>query len=125
MPAVRAYMVLAALGEHGELLASTPTPDESSTPSPAATIEAWVATEHENAALVAAAGAVADVGRRPSVGGVARRRRRRRRPGADEVDAAAAPDAPRPTPSRTGARRTRAKTIAPRPSASTPSGSTS
>jgi two-component system chemotaxis sensor kinase CheA len=60
MPAVRAYQVLAALGEHGRVLRSVP-PESGLDDFAGKTIEAWVETEHEPEALAAAASGVADV----------------------------------------------------------------
>jgi two-component system, chemotaxis family, sensor kinase CheA len=60
MPAVRAYMVLAALAEMGETLACRPGPDdvEAFTGSE---IDAWLVASRDDAELAAAAGAVPDV----------------------------------------------------------------
>jgi two-component system chemotaxis sensor kinase CheA len=60
MAAVRAYMVLSTLGELGELLESTP-PEDAVDSFAGPDIEAWLATDAETAAIVAAAGAVPDV----------------------------------------------------------------
>jgi len=60
MPSVRAYMVLAALAEHGDLLSSTPR-EESIEVFDGRVIEAWVASEHEEAALERTLGGVVDV----------------------------------------------------------------
>jgi two-component system chemotaxis sensor kinase CheA len=60
MPAVRAYQVLAALGEHGRVLRSVP-PESALDDFAGTAIEAWVETEHEPDALVASASGVADV----------------------------------------------------------------
>jgi len=60
MPAVRAFQVLAALGEHGRIVRSVP-PEDALDDFGGSLIEAWVETEHEGDALIAAAGAVADV----------------------------------------------------------------
>jgi two-component system chemotaxis sensor kinase CheA len=60
MAAVRAYMVLSTLGELGELLETTP-PVEAVDAFAGPDIEAWVATDAETSAIVAAAGAVPDV----------------------------------------------------------------
>jgi two-component system, chemotaxis family, sensor kinase CheA len=60
MPAVRAYMVLSAVADHGEMVWSTPTADEVDTFAGSA-VDAWVATEHEPATLEAAVRAVPDV----------------------------------------------------------------
>jgi two-component system chemotaxis sensor kinase CheA len=47
MPAVRAHMVLAALGDHGEVLASAPTPDAVEQ-FQGHQIDAWIASDHED-----------------------------------------------------------------------------
>jgi two-component system, chemotaxis family, sensor kinase CheA len=60
MPSVRAYMTLAAVADHGETIWSSPTPDEVDAFSGSA-VEAWVATEHDAAAIQAALRAVPDV----------------------------------------------------------------
>jgi two-component system, chemotaxis family, sensor kinase CheA len=60
MPAVRAHMVFAALGEHGELLASAPPVDDVEQFS-GQRVEAWIASEHEEETVAATAGAVSDV----------------------------------------------------------------
>ncbi len=60
MPAVRAYMTLAALADHGETIWSSPTPDEVDAFSGAA-VEAWVATEHDAATIEAAVRAVPEI----------------------------------------------------------------
>jgi two-component system chemotaxis sensor kinase CheA len=60
MPSVRAFMVLAALGDHGELLGSSPA-EEGIEGFDGRAIEAWVATEHEDDAVLTAVRAVADV----------------------------------------------------------------
>jgi two-component system chemotaxis sensor kinase CheA len=60
MPAVRAFQVLAALGEHGRVLRSTPAEDALDDFS-GSVVEAWVETELEAEALVAAVVAVPDV----------------------------------------------------------------
>jgi two-component system, chemotaxis family, sensor kinase CheA len=60
MPSVRAYMVLAALGDHGEIVASLPTQDAVEE-FENLRIEAWVATDHESEALAKAAADVPDV----------------------------------------------------------------
>jgi two-component system, chemotaxis family, sensor kinase CheA len=60
MPSVRAFMVLAALGDHGDLLGSSPA--EAGIESFAGgSVEAWVATDHEDDAVLATVSAVADV----------------------------------------------------------------
>jgi two-component system chemotaxis sensor kinase CheA len=60
MAAVRAYMVLSTLGEMGELLDSTP-PVESVDSFAGPDIEAWLATDADTSAIVAAASVVPDV----------------------------------------------------------------
>jgi two-component system, chemotaxis family, sensor kinase CheA len=60
MPSVRAYMVLAALGELGEMVACSPAPDD--VESFAGTqVDAWIVTELEESRLSATAGAVPEV----------------------------------------------------------------
>jgi two-component system, chemotaxis family, sensor kinase CheA len=60
MPSVRAYMVLAALGELGETIACSPAPED--VESFAGTqIDAWIVTDAEERVLSSAAGAVPDV----------------------------------------------------------------
>lgn len=60
MPAVRAFQVLTALGDHGPVLGSQPPLDDVDA-FDGRVIEAWVATEHEDAAVIAAAETVSDV----------------------------------------------------------------
>jgi two-component system chemotaxis sensor kinase CheA len=60
MASVRAYMVLAALGELGETIACSPSPDDVETFA-GAHIDAWLVTDAEESALSAAAGAVPEV----------------------------------------------------------------
>ena len=60
MPAVRAHMVLAALNDHGEALGSIPAPDVIDN-FQGHVIEAWIASEHEESAVAAAATRVSDV----------------------------------------------------------------
>jgi two-component system, chemotaxis family, sensor kinase CheA len=60
MPAVRAYMVLAALAELGETLACRPTPDEVDAFT-GREIAAWLVSDRGDAELAEAAGAVAEV----------------------------------------------------------------
>ncbi|PTL59161.1 chemotaxis protein CheA [Paraconexibacter algicola] len=60
MPAVRAFMVLAAIAEHGEVVSSSPTPDEVDDFA-GRTIEATVVCGAEDDALVAACRSVEDV----------------------------------------------------------------
>jgi two-component system chemotaxis sensor kinase CheA len=60
MPAVRAFQVMAALGEHGRIVHAVP--DEEALDDFGGTvIEAWVETDHEPEALIAAASSVADI----------------------------------------------------------------
>ena len=124
MPAVRAYMVLAALAEHGESLACRPAPRTTSSGFDGREIDAWLVSDRADAELIAARHApspdVADVdgASRPS-----RRRRRGRggrgaRPRREPAAAPAAAAGRRPRPPPRQAR-------PPRPSASTPSASTS
>jgi two-component system chemotaxis sensor kinase CheA len=61
MPSVRAYMVLAALGDHGELVGSVPTA-EAVDSFEGAVIEAWLATDHEHDAISKTVLGVPDVG---------------------------------------------------------------
>ena len=60
MPAVRAYMVLAALGDHGEVLGSAPTEDDLDAFAGTA-VEAWIATDYEDELVTTAVADVADV----------------------------------------------------------------
>ncbi len=60
MPSVRAFMVLETLGEHGEVLASAPS-EAGLDGYDGRDIEAWLASEHEEAAITAAVLAVPDV----------------------------------------------------------------
>jgi two-component system chemotaxis sensor kinase CheA len=60
MPAVRAYMVLSALAEKGELVSSAPT-QEKVEAFDGREVHAWLATEEAEEALMAFAGAVPDV----------------------------------------------------------------
>ena len=60
MPAVRAYMTLAAVADHGEVVHSTPGSDEVDT-FDGRRIEAWVLTEHDVATVDAAVRAVPDI----------------------------------------------------------------
>jgi two-component system chemotaxis sensor kinase CheA len=60
MPSVRAYMALAALAEHGELVGSVPHHDDVET-FDGSVVEAWIATEHEDDAVLASVSRVADV----------------------------------------------------------------
>ena len=52
MPAVRAHMVLAALTDHGEVLASAPAPDAVEH-FQGREIEAWIASDHEDETIAA------------------------------------------------------------------------
>jgi two-component system chemotaxis sensor kinase CheA len=60
MPAVRAYMALTAVADHGETIWSSPTSDEVDGFSGTA-IEAWLATEHDPATVEAAVRGVPDI----------------------------------------------------------------
>ncbi len=60
MPAVRAHMAFAAMGEHGELVGSAPPVDEIEQFS-GQRIEAWLASEHEVEAVHATVCGVSDV----------------------------------------------------------------
>lgn len=60
MPAVRAFQVLTALGDHGPVLGSQPPMDDVDA-FDGRVIEAWIATEHEDATVIATAAAVSDV----------------------------------------------------------------
>ena len=60
MPAVRAYMVIAALRDHGDVLVSSPT-DEAVESFDGRTIEAWLASDRDRATIEAAAAGVPDV----------------------------------------------------------------
>ncbi len=60
MPSVRALMVLTAVADHGEVLASLPAEDAIDG-FDARTIEIWLASDHEDKAVETAAGAVPDV----------------------------------------------------------------
>jgi two-component system chemotaxis sensor kinase CheA len=60
MPAVRAHMVLVALADHGEILASSPPPDGVEQ-FQGSQIDAWVASDHENETIDANVGAVSEV----------------------------------------------------------------
>ncbi|MHB1837737.1 MAG: Hpt domain-containing protein, partial [Solirubrobacteraceae bacterium] len=60
MPAVRAHMVFAALGDHGEVIGGVPAIDEVEQFT-GQRIEAWVATEHEEEVVAATVGALSDV----------------------------------------------------------------
>ncbi|HTU29368.1 MAG TPA: chemotaxis protein CheA [Solirubrobacteraceae bacterium] len=60
MPSVRAHMVLAALGEHGETLGSAPTPDGVEQ-FDGNLIEAWLACEHELEVVTRTVAGISDV----------------------------------------------------------------
>jgi two-component system chemotaxis sensor kinase CheA len=60
MPSVRAFMALAALADHGEVLASLPA-QESVDGFDGRTIEVWAASDHEDDLVLAAARGVPDV----------------------------------------------------------------
>jgi two-component system chemotaxis sensor kinase CheA len=60
MPAVRAFQVIAALGERGRVVQSLPSEGDLDA-FDGATIEVWVETDHEAAAVAEAAKSVADV----------------------------------------------------------------
>ncbi|MEV4421614.1 chemotaxis protein CheA [Patulibacter sp. NPDC049589] len=60
MRAVRAFQVLDALGDHGPILGSQPSVDDVDA-FDGRVIEAWVATDHEDDAVIAAAENVSDV----------------------------------------------------------------
>ncbi len=60
MPAVRAHMVLAALGQHGDMLGSAPTPDGVEQ-FDGDLIEGWVACEHEQEVVSATVAGISDV----------------------------------------------------------------
>jgi len=89
MPAVRAYMTLAAVADHGEVVHSTPGSDEVDT-FDGRRIEAWVLTEHDIATVDAAVRAVPDI-EAVAVTAAA--------PAADSAEAAA-PEAPEAAPAR-------------------------
>jgi two-component system, chemotaxis family, sensor kinase CheA len=60
MPAVRAHMVLAALSDHGDVLGSMPAPEGLEQFS-GREIDAWIASDHEDATIVQNVGAVSEV----------------------------------------------------------------
>jgi len=60
MPAVRAHMVLAALTDHGEILASSPPPDAVEQ-FQGREIDAWVASDHEDETIAANVRGVSEV----------------------------------------------------------------
>ena len=60
MPAVRAHMVIAALSDHGEVLESLPAPDGLEQ-FQGHEINAWIASDHEDEAIVANLGTISEV----------------------------------------------------------------
>jgi two-component system chemotaxis sensor kinase CheA len=60
MPAVRAHMVLAAMSDHGDVLGSMPAP-EGLEQFQGREIEAWVASDHEDATIIENVGTVSEV----------------------------------------------------------------
>jgi len=60
MPAVRAHMMLAALGDHGEIIGSAPAPDAIEN-FQGRQIEAWLTTDHEEEAVATTARRVSEV----------------------------------------------------------------
>jgi two-component system chemotaxis sensor kinase CheA len=60
MPSVRAYMALAAIAEHGELVASVPHHDDVESFA-GQVVEAWIVSEHEDEALLESVRGVPDV----------------------------------------------------------------
>jgi two-component system chemotaxis sensor kinase CheA len=98
MPAVRAYQVLAALGDHGQLLHSSPTNDEIDS-FQGQVILAWLATEHEDALVVSKAERVSDVRRATVRQAVANAQPAVEAPVADVVVPDAPPAAAAPAPS--------------------------
>ena len=60
MPSVRAYMALAALAEHGDVLASVPVTDDVDG-FDGNVVQAWLASEHEDEAILNTVRAVPDV----------------------------------------------------------------
>ncbi|HEX4009214.1 MAG TPA: chemotaxis protein CheA [Solirubrobacteraceae bacterium] len=60
MPAVRAHMVFAALGEHGELIGGVPSTEEVELFS-GKRIEAWLTSEHEEEAVARTVSGVSDI----------------------------------------------------------------
>jgi two-component system, chemotaxis family, sensor kinase CheA len=60
MPAVRAHMVLAALGDHGEVLASAPPPDAVEQ-FQGRQIDAWIASDHEDETIAENVRSVSEV----------------------------------------------------------------
>ncbi|WP_022929059.1 chemotaxis protein CheA [Patulibacter americanus] len=97
MPAVRAYQVIAALGDHGQVLDSSPTNDEIDTFT-GQVIVAWLATEHEDALVVSKAERVSDVRRATVRQASARAAQPVAAPVADVVVPAAPPAPATPAP---------------------------
>jgi two-component system, chemotaxis family, sensor kinase CheA len=60
MPAVRAHMAIAALSDHGEVLESLPAPDGLEQ-FQGREIDAWIASDHEDEAIVANLGTISEV----------------------------------------------------------------
>ena len=60
MPAVRAHMAFAALGDHGDIVGSAPAPDAIEL-FQGHRLEAWIVTEHEESAVAATAKGVSEV----------------------------------------------------------------
>jgi two-component system, chemotaxis family, sensor kinase CheA len=60
MPAVRAHMVFAALSDHGEIVGCAPAPDAVEL-FQGRQIEAWIVSDHEDEAILAAARSVSEV----------------------------------------------------------------
>jgi two-component system, chemotaxis family, sensor kinase CheA len=118
MPAVRAHMVLAALADHGEILASAPPPDGLEQ-FQGREIDAWVASEHEDETIAADVRAVSEVftvevNEAPSPGvsppapaEVPPEAVREARPPAPEVEAAPPMAKPAPPPELNTSTRTR------------------
>ncbi len=94
MPAVRAHMLFAALGDHGELISCAPAAEEVELFDGRA-VEAWLISEHEEEAIGAAAREISEVEsvecERGAVGGPPRSR-----PGEEPVPATSHPVAPAP-----------------------------
>src|SRR4051794_17783993 len=62
MPAVRAYMILAAAGDHGEVIESAPTAAEVEN-FDGRVVQVWIETDHEAETVAATLGGVPDVGK--------------------------------------------------------------
>jgi two-component system chemotaxis sensor kinase CheA len=60
MPAVRAHMILAAMGEHGEIIGSIPA-QEGVELFQGRQVRAWVVSQHEEDVLAASAAAISDI----------------------------------------------------------------